>query len=122
MARKPYGLDLSKPVGEKPVSEMSDIEIFNVAIRVFGTERFIRLVGWCTLFALVGLEDLRAAREALQERGLSRSAMYRALLDIRRLQCRLQGVPLDEVSTEDVEPLVRTLTRSGVPAGGLSVV
>lgn len=120
--RKRPGMDLTKPAGEKPLDEMSDLDIIRVAIDLFGTEDFVRLMGWCALFAVVGVDDLKAAREALLRRGLSRSAMYRALLNIRRLQCRLRGVPLDVVTTQEAGELIRTLARPEVPAGGTVVV
>jgi hypothetical protein len=70
---------------------MTDAEVFAEAVRLFGGERAIGLTGWAVWWAMTGdIDNLKAVRERLQEQGLSRSAVYRALADFKRLRDHLE--------------------------------
>jgi hypothetical protein len=71
----------------KPVKDIDDIpadEFFIELIKFFGPERAMALMGWSISLALLGVYDPPKIRKELEQKGLTKSSMYRALADFRR--------------------------------------
>jgi hypothetical protein len=65
------------------VDEMSDVEFARALVLHFGGKRMTELTGWVILFGLSGFKSGSEMRAHLEARGLSKSAMYRALADLK---------------------------------------
>jgi hypothetical protein len=87
----------------RDLSAVGDAEFFTALITLFGPERSIGLAGWAVWWGMTGeIDNLKAVRERLQEQGLSRTAVYRALADFRRLREHLEATEQCQVSNTDL--------------------
>jgi hypothetical protein len=92
------------------IDNVGDLEFLSAVIGLFGTQRAVELAGWAVWWGMTGeIDNVKAARERLQEQGLSRSAVYRALADFKRLRDHLEEKEQNEISNGEF------LRRFGVP-------
>lgn len=68
----------------REIDDIPDSELFTEFVAFFGGERAMGLLGWCAVFAFFTAWDPPAVRKAIEDKGLTKSAMYRALTDLRR--------------------------------------
>lgn len=95
------------------VNNVGDLELLGAVIELFGTQRAVELGGWALWWGMTGeIDNLKAVRERLQEQGLSRSSVYRALADFKRLREHLEAREKNKLSNGDL------LRRFGVPVMG----
>lgn len=90
----------TKPLRE--IDEIPDAELFTEFVAFFGGERAMALLGWCAALALVGVWDPPAARKALEEKGLTKSAMYRAMADLRRFGAYMEQTQSSPLTLRDL--------------------
>ena len=64
---------------------LSDAEMLQAALEVVTLHRFLELTGWCVYWLATGETDSRVIRRKLQAAGMSRSAAYRALDDLKAI-------------------------------------
>jgi hypothetical protein len=87
----------------RDLSAVGDAEFFTALITLFGAERSVGLAGWAVWWGMTGeIDNLKAVRERLQDQGLSRSAVYRALADFRRLRDYLEEKEQNIISNKDL--------------------
>jgi hypothetical protein len=87
----------------RDLSTVGDAEFFSALMTLFGAERAIGLAGWAVWWGMTGeIDNLKAVRERLQAEGLSRTAVYRALADFRRLREHLEATEQRQVSNADL--------------------
>jgi hypothetical protein len=67
-----------------PLDTIGDVELLREMVAFFGPKRFTGLLGWAVLASLLSFPSTaKEFRRELQERGLSKTSMYRALADVR---------------------------------------
>ena len=93
-----------KTIGELGVS---DWEILKTMYELFGVRRCVELMGWAVLFALAGVDDLKALREKMEAEGLSERTAYRAAADFKRLKDALEDKVKRPVELTEVFEHVR---------------
>jgi hypothetical protein len=101
----------------KPLREIDDIpdgELFTEFVAFFGGERAMALLGWCATLALFGVWDPPAARKALEEKGLTKSAMYRALADLRRFGAYMEQKQSSPVTLQGLCVRLASFSRSSL--------
>jgi hypothetical protein len=92
------------------VSNVGDLELLGAVIELFSAQRAVELAGWAVWWGMTGeIDNLKAVRERLQEKGLSRSSVYRALADFKKLRHHLEEKEQNKVSNGEL------LRRFGVP-------
>ena len=62
----------------------------------------MELIGWSVLWGVQGVESVRTLRWELEEKGLSKSAIYRAAADFRRLKEHLEQVEGRKMESAEV--------------------
>lgn len=75
-----------KPQRRRIIDEIGTVELMTELFKFFGTYRALQLVGWATLWGIQGVQNSPEFREKLKERGVSRSVVYRASMDLRRFK------------------------------------
>jgi hypothetical protein len=65
------------------LDEMSGPEMIAAMVDHFGGKRTTEIIGWVILFGLSGFKTGSEMRAHLEAKGLSKSAMYRALADLK---------------------------------------
>lgn len=108
----------------KPVKEIDDIpadEFFIEMVKFFGPERAMALMGWCLSFALIGVYDPPKIRKEFEQKGLTKSAMYRALADMRRFGEHMEQQNYTAVTLKSICLRVASLSESSksVPLVGI---
>lgn len=88
----------------RDIEQIPDLEFFGEFVRFFGAERALQLTGWAFTFALVGVWEPRKLHDQLRDRGMTRSAIYRALADFRRFAAHLRQVEESGSLSQDVTP------------------
>jgi hypothetical protein len=73
------------------LDEMSGPEMVAALLDYFGGKRTTQIIGWVVLFGLSGFKTGSEMRAYLESRGLSRSAMYRALADLKKFSDALDA-------------------------------
>lgn len=71
-------------VKKHPLDEMSELEVFAKLVEFFGSQRTAELLGWAFIGALVNWDNPAELRRQLEERGMTKSGLYRAMSDFRR--------------------------------------
>ncbi len=85
----------TKETDVHPVDEMTVLEITNALVARFGAQRTVELFGW--IFIIGPLTDVAfngkpaALRAELENRGMKKSAIYRALGDFRTFGLELKA-------------------------------
>jgi hypothetical protein len=78
-------------VSEHPIDRLSDLELLQALVAFFGMRRTTELLGWSAMAALCAWPKSPVEfRQELEACGLKKSAMYDALVDIRRFGRYLQ--------------------------------
>lgn len=77
----------------RTVEQYSDAELMAAFWAYFG-HRGVGILGWCFVGSMSGTEDAAELRVLLQQRGLSKSALYNALDVLREFREHLEGQPL----------------------------
>jgi hypothetical protein len=97
---------------KRDIDSVSDAEIFQEAVALFGPKRFLELLGWCIVSGIVSefVADGSPAvlRRQMEARGFTSSAIYRALADLRRLGEHIEGRPYP---VQDHRPTLRVMDR-----------
>ena len=75
--------------GRDMLRDYGDWELFTELMAFFGPQRTIGLVGWSVIWALTGVKDVSALRKDLEARGVSKSATYRAVADLKQFHAYL---------------------------------
>jgi hypothetical protein len=65
------------------LDDMSGPEMIAAMLDHWGGKRTTQIIGWVVLFGLSGFKTGSEMRAYLEARGLSKSAMYRALADLK---------------------------------------
>jgi hypothetical protein len=73
------------------LDEMSGPEMIAAMVDRFGGKRTTEIIGWVILFGLSGFKTGSEMRAYLEARGLSKSAMYRALADLKQFSDALDA-------------------------------
>jgi hypothetical protein len=66
------------------LDDMGGLDLTGEMVRYFGGKRATELIGWALLFGLSGFKTGGEMRAYLEAKGLSKSAMYRALADLKK--------------------------------------
>jgi hypothetical protein len=97
---------------EHPIDALSDVDLFRELVAFFGGQRVVELVGWAFLSGLVSQfvagGDPVALRGQLEDRGLTRSSLYRALRDLRRFG---EHIEQKKYPAQDHAPTLHILNR-----------
>lgn len=80
--------------GVSRIDQMSDFEFASEAIKFFGSARFIDMLGWSFLGALLNWDSPAELARQLEDRGLTEHSLYRTLRDLRRFGEYLESRPL----------------------------
>jgi hypothetical protein len=81
------------------IDNVGDMELFSAMMQLFGTRRSMELAGWAIRWGMTGeIDDLKTVRERLLAQGLSRTAVYRALVDFKQLRDHLEASEHHEIS------------------------
>jgi hypothetical protein len=75
----------------RKIDQYSDVELMSAFWEYFGGRRGVGILGWCFVGAMSGANDPGALRAALEQRGLSKTALYQALDALRAFQEELEG-------------------------------
>jgi hypothetical protein len=67
------------------VDDLNPVQFFADMQECFGTRRMVELVGYAVLWGVLGVEDVAAMRRRYEEAGLSRTGMFRAAADYKKL-------------------------------------
>jgi hypothetical protein len=73
------------------LDEMSGAEMVGAMLDHWGGKRTTQIIGWVVLFGLSGFRTGTEMRAYLAARGLSKSAMYRALADLKEFSDALDA-------------------------------
>jgi len=97
----------------KKISQYTDVEFMAAFWKYFGAKRGIEILGWCSVAAATAFNDSPSVlRQKLEERGLSKSALYRALDDLRSLQEHIEGQPLPRRDSSYALSLLKRISAS----------
>jgi hypothetical protein len=92
------------------IDEMSNLEFARALVNYFGGKRTTELTGWVILFGLSGFKSGSEMRVHLEARGLSKSAMYRALADLKEFGDAMNAAQGVKMSGQEVARIfARTL-------------
>jgi hypothetical protein len=76
---------------------IGDIELISEMLKHFGGERFAAIIGWATIAGIISevthKGDPAALRKEMEARGMTTSAIYRALVDLRKFGELLDNQP-----------------------------
>jgi hypothetical protein len=106
---------VSEPVSNTPrLDVMSDAELMSEMGKFFGGQRFIELCGWVIVGTLIAefqtKGDVPSLRRGMEERGMTRSALYRALADIRRFAVEVEGRPYPSQDHQVTVKLIKKIS------------
>lgn len=74
-----------------PLDTIGDVELLREMVTFFGAKRLTELLGWAVLGSFLAFPQSPAEfRRGLQAHGLSKSSMYRALVDLREFGVHLE--------------------------------
>lgn len=94
----------------KKISQYSDLELMSAFWAYFGGRRGVGILGWCFVGAMSGASDPGTLRQQLQDRGLSKAALYQALDALRDFQEHLEGQPLPRRDSSFAISLLKRLS------------
>jgi hypothetical protein len=100
-----------------PLDTIGDVELLREMVKFFGPKRLTELLGWGVLGALLSFpQTAKDFRRELEARGLSKTAMYRALADMREFGLHLEQrvgwvAPVVVTKGEEIAWSMRLLQR-----------
>lgn len=97
------------------IDDISGDEFFIEFIKFFGPERAMALMGWCLSFTFIGVYDPPKIRRQFEQKGLTKSALYRALADLRRFGEHLEAQNYTPVSLKSICLRVAALPEFSKP-------
>jgi hypothetical protein len=74
-----------------PLDTIGDVELLREMVKFYGPKRLTELLGWAVFGSLLAFPQSPAEfRRGLEEHGLSKTSMYRALGDLREFGLYLE--------------------------------
>jgi hypothetical protein len=87
---------------KRDIDDVGGIELIKTMVEMFGMKRAAELTGWAVWWSMTGVKDVKALREDLQARGMSRASAFMAASDFRALKERLEQVEGKALSVPEV--------------------
>lgn len=97
----------------KNLDQYNDLDLMGAFWKFFGG-RGVFILGWCAVGAMSGTSDAAELRRRLEARGLSKSALYQALDELRSFREHLEGQPVPRRDSSYAIQLANRLASASV--------
>ena len=86
---------------DRTIEKWGPLGTINRMVHFFGAQRFTEIYGWCVLGAITSWDDPAELRKKLQEKGMTKSGLYRALRDLRFFGIAIETGAIDRGAVLD---------------------